>query len=158
MTTLRVISYGGSGEGRRAPKHHTEASQRTHRLHRGFTEDSQRTRRGLAENSQRTHRGLTEDSQRTHRGLAEGSQRIHRGATEDSQRTRRRPTEDSLRIHKGFAEDLPSEAVLDTGFNEILLARYAPRMGFKRIRHKPHAIYACFMKDHLHKTHVKHPQ
>ena len=54
------------------------------------------------------HRGLTEDSQRTHRGL-----------TEDSQRARRGPTQ---RIHQGFAEDLPSEAVLDTGFNEILPA------------------------------------
>ena len=54
------------------------------------------------------HRGLTEDSQRTHRGL-----------TEDSQRARRGPTQ---RIHQGFAEDLPSEAVLDTGFNAILLA------------------------------------
>ena len=53
-------------------------------------------------------RGLTEDSQRTHRGL-----------TEDSQRARRGPTQ---RIHQGFAEDLPSEAVLDTGFNEILPA------------------------------------
>ena len=75
------------------------------RSHEGFTEDSQRTRRGLTEDAQRTHRGLAEDSQRTHRGFAEGSQRTH--------------TEDSPRI---FAEDLPSEAVLDTGFKEILPA------------------------------------
>ena len=61
------------------------------------------------------HRGLTEDSQRTHRAL-----------TEDSQRARRGPTQ---RLHQGFAEDLPSEAVLDTGFNEILPASYAPHMG-----------------------------
>ena len=53
-------------------------------------------------------RGPTEDSQRTQRGL-----------TEDSQRARRGPTQ---RIHRGFAEDLPSEAALDMGFNEILPA------------------------------------
>ena len=58
-------------------------------------------------------------------------------------------------MHKGFAEDLPSEAVLDTGFNEILLAWYAPHMGFKTIHHKTNAICTCFMKD-LHETHVKH--
>ena len=55
------------------------------------------------------HRGLTEDSQRTHKGLTD-SQRIRRGLAEDP--------------HRGFTkvENLPSEAVLDTGFNEILPA------------------------------------
>ena len=43
-----------------------------------------------------------------------------RGLAEDSQRTHRGPTEDSQRINKGFTEDLPSEAVLDMGFNEVL--------------------------------------
>ena len=90
MTTLRVIwRFRG----------------RDKRTHADCTEDSQRTRRGLAEDSQRMHRGLTEDSQRTHRGLKEDSQRARRGPTQ--------------RIHQGFAEDLLSEAVLDTGFNEI---------------------------------------
>ena len=83
---------------------------------------TQRPRRGATEHPQRTHRGLTEDSQRTRKGLAKGSQRIRRGPTVDSQRTHRGPTEDSKRIHKGFLEDLPSEAVLDTGFNMILPA------------------------------------
>ena len=46
--------------------------------------DSQRTRRGLAENSQRTHRGLTEDSQKIHRGLTEDPQPAHGGLAEDS--------------------------------------------------------------------------
>ena len=79
----------------------------THSLHRGFPEDSQRTRRELTEDSQSIYRGLTEDSQRTHRGPTA------RGLAEDPQRT-----------HRGFAEDLSSEAVLelDTGFEEILLA------------------------------------
>ena len=67
----------------------------------------------------RTHEGLAKDSERTHRGFTEDSQWTHRGLTEDSQRARRGPTQ---RIHQGFAEDLPSEAVLDTGFNEILPA------------------------------------
>ena len=71
------------------------------------------------EDLQRIHRGLTENPQMTHRILTEDLQRTHRGLTEDSQRARRGPTQ---RIHQGFAEDLPSEAVLDTGFNEILPA------------------------------------
>ena len=72
----------------------------------GFTEDSQRTRRGLAENSQRIHRGLTEPtagSQRTRRGLADDSQRTHRGPIEDSQRTHSGFTETSQRIHRGLS-------------------------------------------------------
>ena len=80
---------------------------------------TQRPRRGLTEHPHRLHRGYTEDLQRTRRALTEDSQRLYRGLTEDSQRARRGPTQ---RIHQGFAEDLPSEAVLDTGFNEILPA------------------------------------
>ena len=69
------------------------------------------THKGVTEDLQRTGRGLTEDAQRTRRGLAEDS--------EDLQRARRGPTQ---RMHQGLAEDLPSEAVLDMGFNEILPA------------------------------------
>ena len=89
-TTLRVIWR--SFQGRRAPKHHTEASQRIRRaptktsqgIHRGLAEDSQRIHRGFTEDSQRIHRGCTEDSQRTHRGLREDP---HRGFTKVLQRT-----------------------------------------------------------------------
>ena len=107
MTTLRVIWRFRGREPNIAQRPRRGLTEHSHSLHGGFTEDSQRTRRGLTEDAQRTHRGLAEDSQRTHR------------LTEDSQRARRGPTQ---RIHKGFAENLPSEAVLDTGFNEILSA------------------------------------
>ena len=103
MTTLRVIwrFRGREKSTRTSYRGLAENSRSTHTV---FTEDSQRTHRGLAGDSQRSRRELTEDSQRTHRGLTEGSQRTH--------------TKDSLR----FAEDLPSGAVLNTGFNEILPA------------------------------------
>ena len=77
--------------------------------------------------------------------------------TENPQRTLRGLAKDPQRIHKGFADDSPSEAVADTGFDGILLAFHAPHMGFKSIHHKTHASYTCVMKD-LHKTDVKHTQ
>ena len=114
MLTLRVI-WRSRGREKSTKTLHIGLAEDAQSNYTDFTEISQRTRRGLAENSQfvskptkdlqRTRRGFAKYSPRTHSRLAEESHRIHRELTEDSHRTHRGLTVDSQGTHRDFTED-----------------------------------------------------